>query len=232
MQIPIFFFQPENKYVEDKYEYFPRDATNNPAKSVPYINPAPHNILNKADSYIISYVGKKYFDDYIYMTKSYVAPDENKDNVEYNYYSANKNKKYPKYKIDYDYKFRINGDSEDTIVDFDLYLDENGNLVDEENTDYRYEGPQRKYSFSISRDEVIAIAKSQGIESIEEIKIIFGLTFKGDKGKLTESYVWHITADNPKIGSPEVVYIDVDTGEGIDVSIKKEERISESVFGV
>ena len=43
------FFQPENKYVEDKYEYFPRDATNNPAKSVPYINPAPHNILNKAD---------------------------------------------------------------------------------------------------------------------------------------------------------------------------------------
>lgn len=209
-----------NDLKENINEYFERDTTNEPGKSAPYKNPAPNNILNRADNYIISNVGRKYFDDHIYQTKSYVSPDEN--NIEYDYYSQNNNRIYPKYKIDYDYKFRIEGESQDTTIDFHLWLDKNGNLVDGEGRGYKYSGPQKQYSFSISRDEIINIARNEGVENIEEMKIVLGLNFHGDNGNLKESYIWHVTAKSPNVGTPEVVYIDVDTGEVIDTYILKE----------
>lgn len=171
-----------------------------PAIGVPIEQePAPDWILNKAKEHIASYVGEKYFNKHIYVKKSWTEPKVDKIGA--------------KYRIYYTYKFKIKGDLNETFIEFILWLDPNGNLVKYREIEYR--GPQKPYSFNISKREAEDLAGKQGMENIETTEIVFGLLFNSNEGRINESYVWYVSSKNPAEGELEVIYIDVDSGEVI-----------------
>jgi len=178
--------------------------------------PAPDWVLDKAEGYIVSYVGQKYFDEHIFLKKSFT-------NLKVDKMGA-------KYKILYSYEFKINEDVDETLIDFNLWLDPDGGVVE-------YEGPQKPYSFTISRKKAIEIAKTQGlpesdtetiekggqtysIEKLTTAKIEFGPKFDID-----ESYVWHVSTENFQVGKPVAVYIDVDSGDVLGTYVEEEAEV-------
>ncbi len=163
-------------------------------------------ILDKAKEHIVSYVGEDYFNEHISVKRN-----ETKSKID---------KIGAKYRIDYIYKFKIKGDADETSIEFPLWLDPDGELLEYRGIKYR--GPQKPYIFNISREEAEEIAKSEGIKEIESISIVLGLMFNGDKGNIGESYVWHVSSKSPIGGELAVVYVDVDSGNIIDVATELE----------
>ena len=179
--------------------------------------PAPDWILDKAKQYIVSYVGEEYFNEHISVKQSWTESTPDKIGA--------------KYRIFYNYKFKIKGDLDETSIEFVLWLDPDGNLA--EYRGIRYRGPQKPYAFNISGSEAEEIAKEEGLpESITEIierdgktynttklttaKIEFGLNFIG----INESYIWYVATENYEVGKPVAVYIDVDSGKVLQIYVE------------
>lgn len=192
--------------VLDKFE---NEGEGKPAIGVPIeLEPAPDLFLNKTKEYMAFYVGEKYFDEHIFVKKSWAEPKVDKIGA--------------KYGIHYTYKFKIKEDLNETSVQFILWLDPNGNLVEYRGIEYR--GPQKPYSFNISRREAEDIARKQGIGKIATIDVVFGLLFYSNEGVINESYIWYVSSENPAEGEPEVIYIGVDSGEVVGILTKPEAK--------
>ena len=204
----------EVEQISQKEDREASDATSGSAVQVRYDRePAPEWVLDKAKQHIISYIGEEYFNKHIFVKKSWTEPTVDKIGS--------------KYRIYYDYKFRIKGDLSETSIEFPLFLNPVGNLV--EYRDIKYRGPQKPYAFNISRNEAIEIAKENGLpisnitimierdgKTYNETKITItrielGLNFK-NLG-INESYIWYLETEDYQPGKPEAVYVDVDSGK-------------------
>lgn len=151
---------------------------------IKYERPAPDFIIQKANEYIIGFVGKDYFNSYFSLNDSYkiVYPVESfgkdlygKDQYIVGYF----------YNIPHKDVFR-----RDVGVRFDL----DGNIAE-------YTGPKKPYKFLITKDQAIKIAKQNGIENIED----WGIHAWGN---------WEVYGPTTSEGwDRNTVYIDVDTGE-------------------
>ena len=207
------------------------------AITVPYQrDPAPKWVLEKTKGYITFYVDEDYFEEHISLKQSWT--EETIDKI------------VAKYRVVYDYKFKVKDELDETHFQFSLFLDENGDLVSYKGIKFR--GPQRPYQFKINRSEAIAIAQQAGlpgpyVKTLFEIRpgkavkkenitrnitadIIFALGFNADNAGINESYVWHITAGKIVGGKPEVIYVDVDTGEVVGILTMPDVKLTLSVL--
>ncbi len=93
-------------------------------------------------------------------------------------------------------------------IDFiQVRLDVYGNVTS-------YRGPTKPYSFNLTKEQAIEIAKSYGMmEPIEASLVYGGIGFQTDSGNIYESYMWHLYSKSYRSGRPNIVYIGVDNGE-------------------
>ena len=172
--------------------------------------PAPLWIQGKGKEHIISYVGENYFNFHIVLVRSegHESP---------NHFGA-------QYVLGYRYDIPIK-DTPYTFFPrminryFVLWLDPEGELV--EYSGIRYRGPQKPYQFKISVQEAKEIARENGMEPPIESDIKFGLDFQVNGKYINESYIWYVITESLTPNKPEVVYIDVDTGNVLGIQIKE-----------
>ena len=182
------------------YEYY--EKLNPPMKIVEIergtsVISAPSEVIEKADQYIISLIGENYFEDKFTLKESFSYPLSEKDRSSYS--------------VIYDYLLGK------VIVRLDL----DKNIV-------KYQGPTKPYSFSISKEEAIRIAKSNGLQEPITAELVYGgKGYESDTGTITESYMWNVWSDKHSKGDPEIVYIDIDTGNILGVKTYLEVPIRE-----
>ncbi|OIO81098.1 hypothetical protein AUJ84_01680 [Candidatus Pacearchaeota archaeon CG1_02_32_132] len=157
--------------------------------------------MDDAESYIVSYVSQNYFDEHIELLRSQT--------------NSNIDKSGAKYRVVYNYGFNIKGDYTRIFIEFEMWLDESGNVIG-------YDGPLKPYNFLISRMEAKRIANDAGMTKVDSQNIIFGLGFRTDKGEINERYVWYLSSEETVKGEPEVIYLDLDTGDVIGILTKIE----------
>ncbi len=151
--------------------------------------PAPSEIIAKADKYIISIVGQSYFDQYFepLSSASMAAPDKDGSSYSVTYLYTAPEKVY-----------RAHG--------ADVRLNINGDVVS-------YKGPDKPYQFLITREQVLNIAKNNGMTNPTDAAITYGGNgLQTDKGPIYESYVWVVSSDTAQQGTPYAMAIDVDSG--------------------
>lgn len=162
--------------------------------------PAPDWILESSKDYIVSYIGKNYYDKHISIDWKSTNPSIDKVGA--------------KYRIYYNYEFKVKGDFIWTSLKFGMWLDEEGSVIE-------YEGPTKPYEFAVSKAEAIDIAKREGMSSGGSAEIRMGSDFG-----LDESYIIYVSTENLETGKPEVVYVDVDSGEVLGTYIYEEAKIT------
>lgn len=88
-------------------------------------------------------------------------------------------------------------------------LDSYGNVT-------KYIGPTKSYSFNLTEQQAIEIAKNYGLMEPIEAKIVYGSDgFQTDSGSIYENYMWHVSHSGGRslpAGNLEIVYLDVDNG--------------------
>jgi len=162
------------------------------ATSVRYeLGPVPNWILEKGKSYIIFYVGEDYFDKHIFVDKAYFKGSW-------------------RYEIYYGYRFKVKGDVSNTTHYFTLFFSPGGDFIG------KVKGPpEKRYSFNVSRADVIEAALGRDLPSADSVGVTYGPSILGTGNVSQESYIWSVGVEikNYNRDKPEVVYVDVDSGE-------------------
>lgn len=155
----------------------------------------PGYIIDKSSNYIKSYVGNDYFVRRLTLTDNKTLQSGTGE-ISYNVFYS--------YDIPSDYLASPNPKR------VSVSLDKDGNIID-------YLGPKKPHTFSLTREQVIGIARQNGLKEpvIAEIDRVLA-------GKYIDGYVWVVTGaiDETtcrKIGGTQEclipgIYVDVDDG--------------------
>jgi len=150
----------------------------------------PQSIITKANEYIISIVEQSYFNQYFEFIGGSV-------------YSAGKDGS--SYSVLYKYLIPM----EDVAVsapEIIVRLDMDGDVVS-------YRGPTKAYNFLKTKEQVLSIARKNGMYNPTGAEIVYGgQGYQSDSGLITESYMWDVFSDVVEEGTPYVIYIDIDSG--------------------
>ena len=149
---------------------------------------SPDWIINKAEQYIISLVGKTYYNEHFSLVSSAIT---GKGVTEYLVYYT------------FDFPENVQNSLGTGVNTMQVKLDQKGNIVE-------YRGPTRAYNFLISKEQAITLAQKAGLKQPTNAEIVFGKDHEIDEG-----YVWEVWTDVLNKGELEIVYLDVDTGEVI-----------------
>jgi hypothetical protein len=190
-------------------------------KGITHEGPAPDTIIQKANEYVINFVGEEYFNSYISLNDSY----RTKCDPELYEYACREDT----YTVVYFYDIPVKN-----VFNryFSVGIDSDGDVSS------IYEGPKKAYKFLITKEQAIEIAMQNGIENPVEgyINYAFGpcdttkpLVREGDQERCAgiEEWVWEVYEYGRAGVGRETVYIDVDTGEVLGKSIDTGVRESE-----
>jgi len=166
----------------------PTEITGGPT----FERPAPSTIIQKANEYVIGFVGEDYFNSKFSLNDSYTSSDVYL--VKYNY------------NIPYSYVH--------TGVLLFIY-------VNNESIEF-YEGPKKAYSFTITEQKAVEIAKNNGLQNPVDnpvIEYLYGVCETGGLPRpsnkkpnclIIDGYVWDVSGGD--FNARKTFYIDVDSG--------------------
>lgn len=161
----------------------------------PELEPAPQEIIDEVDNYIISIVGGDYFAEHFKFNKSITTGTDYKLTYVYTH----------------DLKDELGNEPYQVEHLFVLRVDSEGNLTGKR---ISYTGPREPYQFLISKSEAREIAKQNGLEE-PQLELYYGNQGYNSDTPIEEgTYVWLAWVDGcfPK-GTIEGLFIHVDTGE-------------------
>ncbi len=121
-------------------------------------------------------------------------------------------------KLSFAYVLQYTGPEYEFVYAYDVPFVETGAnqsviRVSESGVVISYKGPDEPYAFSIDEANAKEIAAQNGMSTVSTAFIVYGKNgLQTDSETITESYVWKLTNTNASGGTPNVLYLDVDSG--------------------
>ena len=162
-----------------------------------FSSPAPDDIIQKAQDYVVELLGEDYFRSHFSFKNTFKVTD-------YSY----------AFGVEFWYNIPYEADISSKIAL--ITFDKEGRIL-------TYRGPKRAYTFAITKEQAIEAAQKAGVEKPEHAQIIYayslpqvGLPIQGqEEPEVIDSYVWFIEGSLGEVFGMgrQMTYIDVDTGE-------------------